>query len=76
VVLDCGVLSVTSLGGHLNHALPTDLFRCHAHSPKGHTQSAEAFWIHRIAYVPFLEERPPEARLNSNLLELIGPSHD
>jgi len=40
------------------------------------TQSAEAFWIHRIAYVPFLEERPPEARLNSNLLELIGPSHD
>jgi hypothetical protein len=41
-----------------------------------HTQSAEAFWIHRIAYVPFLEAMPPEERLNSNLLELIGHSHD
>ncbi len=31
------VLSVTGLD--LSHALPADLFRCHARSPKGHTAS-------------------------------------
>jgi hypothetical protein len=29
-----------------------------------------------VTYAPFLVRKPPEERLNSNLLELIGPSHD
>src|SRR5262245_4534332 len=49
------------MGLDFSHALPVDLFRCHARSPKGHSESAPSVPLSAAPWLRFAVKVPPSS---------------